>query len=70
MAKTPIEIMEEATAQVAQNLFRLKYPETNMEDAPKLVQDCINDTVFVINNFMRVSSDIAKAEEDAQETAE
>ena len=70
MAKTPLEIMEEATAQVAQNLFKLKYPEVNMEDAPKLVQDTINDTVFIINNFMRVSSDIAKAEQDVEETAE
>lgn len=56
---TPIEIMEEATVIVAQNLFKMKYPEVEMKDAPKLVEDCINDTVFVINNFMRISAEIA-----------
>ena len=64
MAKTPMEIMEEATAKVAENLFKMKYPEVNMEDAPKLVNDCINDTVFVINNFMRISSEIASQDID------
>lgn len=63
MSKTPIEIMEEATAEVAQNLFRMKYPEVNIADAPKLLEDCISETVFVINNFMRISSEIASREE-------
>lgn len=68
MAKTPIEIMEEATAQVARNLFKLKYPEASELDAPKLVQDCVNDTVFIINNFMRISSEIARQDvESVQE---
>lgn len=62
MEKTKLQIMEEATAIVAENLFKLKYPEVSMEDAPKLVQDCINDTVFVINNFLRVSTDLTREE--------
>lgn len=55
-----IEILEEATAQVAQNLFKMKYPDVNVADAPKLLEGCIADTVFVINNFMRISADIAQ----------
>ena len=62
MAKTPIEIMEEATSEVAQNLFRMKYPDVNMAEATKLLDDCVNETVFVINNFMRISSEIAERE--------
>ena len=64
MAKTPFEIMEEATAQVALNLFSIKYPDVKAEDAPKLVQDCVNDTVFVVNNFMRISAELASQDID------
>lgn len=64
MAKTPFEIMEEATAKVAENLFRMKYPEVKMEEAPKLVDDCVNDTVFIINNFMRISAELASQDID------
>ena len=60
--KDRIQILEEATAQVALNLFKLKYPDVEPTNAPKLMDDCVADTVFVINNFMRVSADIAMSE--------
>lgn len=67
MAKTKIEIMEEATAQVARNLFSLKYPELNAAEATKELSECVSDTVFVINNFMRISADIARKDEESDE---
>jgi len=70
MAKTPIEIMEEATAEVARNLFKMKYPDVDMTQAARLVDDCIADTVFVINNFMRISAEIASKENDEANTEE
>ena len=70
--KNKLEILEEATAQVATNLFKIKYPGVEIENAPKLMDDCINDTVFIINNFMRVSADLAtqEDEENDKETTE
>jgi hypothetical protein len=62
MPKTQIEIMEEATAQVALNLFNLKHPELEASDPANKPQmdECVSDTVFVINNFMRITSDIVR----------
>ena len=60
-----INILEDAAGQVAWNLFSMKYPEidpTTLEKSDKRLQDCINDTIFVINNFMRISADIAERE--------
>lgn len=64
MPKTQLEIMEEATAQVALNLFNLKYPELDATDPANKPQmdSCISDTVFCINNFMRITSDIVRAD--------
>lgn len=60
-----INILEDAAGQVAWNLFSIKYPEIDpatLEKSDKRLQDCINDTIFVINNFMRISADIAERE--------
>jgi hypothetical protein len=65
--KDRLEILEEATAQVARNLFKLKYPDVDIQNAPALLEICISDTVFVINNFMRVSADIAMESEATDE---
>lgn len=69
--KTPLEIMEEATAEVARNLFNIKYPEGNPLEMKKQMDECISDSVFVINNFMRISSSIASKDlEDVEAVQE
>lgn len=62
MGKTQLEIMEEATAQVALNLFKLKHPDLEASDDSNkiLMEECISDTVFIINSFMRITSDIVR----------
>lgn len=58
-----INILEDAAGQVAWNLFSIKYPEVDvstLEKSDKRLQECINDTIFVINNFMRISADLAQ----------
>lgn len=60
-----ISILEDAAGQVAWNLFSMKYPEvdaTTLEKNDKRLQECINDSIFVINNFMRISADLAQKE--------
>lgn len=60
-----INILEDAAGQVAWNLFSMKYPEvdaTTLEKSDKRLQECINDSIFVINNFMRISADLAERE--------
>lgn len=65
-----IEILEEAAAQAAFNLFKLKYPQ--VEDASKdaRLQECINDTMFIVNNFMRISANLAENEEHKNATTD
>ena len=65
-----IEILEEAAAQAALNLFKLKHPE--VEDASKdtRLKECINDTMFIINNFMRISANLAENEESKNATTD
>jgi hypothetical protein len=64
--KSPLEIMEEATADVARNLFNMRYPEGNPLEMKKQMDECVSDTVFVINNFMRISANIAKENENVE----
>lgn len=63
-----INILEDAAGQVAWNLFKMKYPDVDVEQlekSDKRLQECINDSIFVINNFMRISADLAEAESRA-----
>lgn len=59
-----IEILEEAAAQAALNLFKLKYPEVENPSEDKRLKECINDTMFIVNNFMRISADLAAREDE------
>lgn len=54
-----IEILEEAASQCAHNLFRLKYPDLDATQATKQLDECTTDAVFIINNFMRISANLA-----------
>lgn len=60
-----IEILDEAAAQTALNLFKIKYPEETASDGNKHLKECISDTAFIINNFMRISADLASKREDS-----
>lgn len=66
---TKLEILEEATAQVARNLFTMKYPEKDPVDGAKELSECVADAVFVINNFMRISADLTREEVSRTTTA-
>lgn len=55
-----IEVLEQAAGEAAQNLFRMKYPEGQIPS--KEFSEILADTVFVINNFMRISANLAEQE--------
>ena len=65
-----IEILEEAAGIVAQNLFNLKYADKNISESAKELDECLNDTVFVINNFMRISADLVQKQLKEQESVD
>lgn len=58
-----IEILEEAAAQAALNLFNLKFPGVENPSQDPRLQECINDTMFIVNNFMRISANLAEQSE-------
>jgi hypothetical protein len=62
-----IEILEEAASQVAQNLFSIKYSELNPAESTKQMDECVADTIFVINNFMRISANLSEVAAKAEE---
>ena len=63
-----IEILEEAASQCAHNLFRLKYPDLDATQATKQLDECTTDAVFIINNFMRISANLAiKAQQEDED---
>jgi hypothetical protein len=59
-----IEILEEAAGLVAQNLYELRTGTREIEADQKAFDEALSDTIFVINNFMRVSSNLAMTQEN------
>ena len=64
-----IEILEKATALVARNLFEMKYKGRDPLESKREMEECINDSIFVINNFMRISADLAREDAIRNSTA-
>jgi hypothetical protein len=58
-----IEILEEAAGLVAQNFYELKTGTRDIAQNQQAFDEALADTIFVINNFMRVSSNIAMTRE-------
>lgn len=63
-----IEILEEAAGLVAQNLYELRTGTRDIAVNQKAFDEALADTIFVINNFMRVSSNIAMTRENKEDT--
>ena len=54
-----IEILEEAAGLVAQNFYELKTGTRDIAKNQQAFDEALADTIFIINNFMRVSSNLA-----------
>lgn len=65
-----LEILEKATAEVAINLFKMKYPGVEVDGSDPRAKECVSDAVFVINNFMRISSNLALEAANAESDSE
>lgn len=59
-----IEILEEAAGLVAQNFYELKTGTRDVAVNQSAFDEALSDTIFIINNFMRVTSNIAMSREN------
>lgn len=54
--------LEEIVSQVAKEYFYYKYPNDNPVYSPQAMQSVIDDTVFVIDNFIKYFNAAAESE--------